>query len=142
MLRGDVLVLVPALAEVVELEHLVVERVRVGENVHVPRRAVGLGAQQPTVVIERPLAHHLEVLDLVPRRRPGVGGVEGVGEACALDGLLLDAVKVFGSTKTTFVDVRSLFGDRAGGQRGPYPAEKRRMEFCEFFRGNFAPYIA
>ena len=33
-------------------------------------------------------------------------------------------------------------GARVGGQRGPYPAEKRRIEFCEFFRGHFAPYIA
>ena len=96
MLRGDILGLVPALTQVVELEHLVVERVRVGGTERVPRHAVGLRAQQPAVVIEGPLPHHLEVLRLVPGRGLGVGRVKRVGEARALDGLLLDAVHVFG----------------------------------------------
>ena len=95
MLRGDVLGLVEVPGQVVELEHLVVERVRVGGTERVPRHAVDLGAQQPAVVIERPLAHHLEVLRIVPGWRLGIRGVERIGEAGALDGFLLDAVHVF-----------------------------------------------
>ena len=49
-------------------------------------------------MIERPLAHHLEVLGRVARRRLGVLRVEGVGEAGALDRLLLDAVDDLGRT--------------------------------------------
>jgi hypothetical protein len=64
--------LVEVLVQVVELEHLVVERVGIGGAEGLPGRAVDLGAQQPALVVERPLAHHLEVLGLVARRRLGV----------------------------------------------------------------------
>ena len=92
VLRGDVVGLAEVLVQVVELEHLVVQRIGVGRTEGLPRRAVDLGAQEPAVVIERPLAHHLEVLRLVARRRLGILRVEGVGEARALDRRLLDAV--------------------------------------------------
>ena len=84
------------LVQVVEFEHLVVERVGIGGAEGLPRGAVHLGAQQPAFVIQGPLAHHLEVLGLVPGRFLGVLGIEGVGEARAFDGRLLDAVHRFG----------------------------------------------
>ena len=31
---------------------------------------------------------------------------------------------------------------RAGGQRPPNPLDKRRIKFCEFFGGHFAPFAA
>jgi hypothetical protein len=48
------LALVEVLGQVVELEHLVVERIRLGRFERLPRRAIDLGAQQPAVVIQRP----------------------------------------------------------------------------------------
>ena len=95
-IRGrDVVRLVEVLAQIIQLELLVVERVGVGRTEGLPRRAVDLGAEQPSFVVERPLAHHLEVLRLVPRRHLGVLGVEGVDKAGAFDGRLLDAVHRF-----------------------------------------------
>ena len=95
VLGGDVVGLVPAFVEIVKLEHLVVERVGVGLPEGIPRCAVHLGAHQPAFVIQRVLAHHFEVLRLVPRRLLGVLLIEGVGEARALDRFLLDAVHIF-----------------------------------------------
>ena len=43
-------------------------------------------------MIDGVVAHHLEILRGVPRRRIGVGRVEGIGEAGAFDRRLLDAV--------------------------------------------------
>ncbi len=62
MLCGDVIGLGEVGGQVIELEHLVVERIRVGRAESLPGRAVDLGAEQPAVVVERPLTHHLEVL--------------------------------------------------------------------------------
>jgi len=92
VLCGDVIGLVEILAEVIELEDLVVERIRVGRTECLPGRAVDLGAQQPAMVIERPLPHHLEVLGGVPRRRFGIFRVERIGKARTLDRRLLDAI--------------------------------------------------
>ncbi len=89
---GDVLRLAEVLVQVVEFEHLIVERVGIRRAEGLPRRAVHLGAEQPAFVIERILAHHLEILGLVPRRLLGVFRVKGVGETRAFDGCLLDAV--------------------------------------------------
>ena len=99
VLRGDVLGLAEVRFQVVELEYLVVQRIRVGRTEGIPWHAIDLGAHQPAVMVNRPLAHHLEVLGLVPRRRLGVVRVEGVGEARALDRLLLYAVDVFGRAR-------------------------------------------
>ncbi len=96
MLVGDVLGLAEVRVQVVEFEHLVVERVGIGGTKGFPRRAVHLGAEQPALMIQRPLAHHLEVLGLVPRRCLGVFRVKRVGEARAFDRRLLDAVYRFG----------------------------------------------
>ncbi len=96
ILVGEVLGLAEVLVQVVEFEHLVVERVGIGCAEGLPRRAVDLGAQQPAFVIQGPLAHHLEILGLVPGRLLGVLFVKRVGEARALDRRLLDAVHVFG----------------------------------------------
>ena len=96
ILVGDVLGLAEVRVQVVEFEHLVVERVGIGGAEGFPRRAVHLGAEQPAFVIQRPLAHHLEVLGLVARRFLGVFRVKRVGEARALDRRLLDAVHRFG----------------------------------------------
>ena len=89
--------LAEVLGEVVEFEHLVVERVRIGGAEGFPRRAVDLGAEQPAFMIERPLAHHFEILGLVAGRGLGVFLLEGVGEAGAFDRGLLDAVHGFRS---------------------------------------------
>ena len=96
MLCGDVVGLAEILGQVVELEHLVVQRIRVRRSESLPGCAVDLGAEQPAIVIQRPLAHHLEVLGLVARRYLCIGGVEGVEEAGALDGRLFDAVDLIG----------------------------------------------
>ena len=96
IVRRDVLGLAEVLVEVIELEHLVVERVGIGGSHDFPWRAVNLGAQQPAFMIQGPLAKHLEVLRLVPGWFPGVLGVEGVGEARAFNGRLLDTVHRFG----------------------------------------------
>ena len=96
MLGGDVVGLAEVPGQVVELEHLVVQGVGVRHTEGLPGRTVDLCAEQPAVVVQRPLAHHLEVLGLVVRRRLGVGGVEGVEEAGALDRRLLDAVDLLG----------------------------------------------
>ena len=96
ILVGDVPGLAEVLVQVVEFEDLVVERVGIGGAEGLPRRAVHLGAQQPAFVIQGPLAHHLEILGLVPGRFPGVLLVKRVGEARAFDGFLLDAVHGFG----------------------------------------------
>ena len=98
VLGGDVFGLAKVLIQVVELEHLVVERIRVGWAERLPRCAVDLGAEQPAVVIERPLAHHLEVLPLVARGYLRVLRIEGVEEACAFDRLLPDTVNHLGRT--------------------------------------------
>ena len=58
---------------------------------------IDFGAGDPAVVIDGVVAHHLEVLGLVRGRRVGVGLVERVGEAHALDRLLLDAVDLSGA---------------------------------------------
>ena len=93
---GDVLGLAEVGVQVVEFEHLVVERVGIGGAEGLPRRAVHLGAEQPAFVIQRPLAHHLEILGLVLRRCLGVFRVKGIGEARAFDRRLFDAVYRFG----------------------------------------------
>jgi hypothetical protein len=74
------------------LEHLVVQRVGVRRTERLPGRAVHFGAQQPAVVIQRPLAHHLEILRLVARCCRRVVRIEGVEKACALDRRLLDPI--------------------------------------------------
>ena len=96
MLGGDVVGLAEIPGQVVELEHLVVERIRVRLSESLPGCAVDLGAQQPAVVVQRPLAHHLEILGFVARRHFGVGGVEGVEEARAFDERLFDAIDELG----------------------------------------------
>ena len=50
-LRGDVLGLAEVLVQVVEFEHLIVERVGIGSAKGLPRRSVHLGAEQPAFVI-------------------------------------------------------------------------------------------
>ena len=92
VLGGNVLGLAEVLVQVIELEYLVVERIRVCRPERLPRRPIHLRAQHPAVVIQRPLPHHLEVLGLVPRRDLGVLGVEGVNEAGAFDWRLLNAI--------------------------------------------------
>ena len=51
VLVGDVLGLAEVGGEVVELEHLVVERVGIGGAEGLPRRTVDFGAQEPPFVI-------------------------------------------------------------------------------------------
>ncbi|EXI77682.1 MAG: hypothetical protein AW12_03098 [Candidatus Accumulibacter sp. BA-94] len=63
--RGDVVGLAEVPGEVIKLEDLIVQRIRVGHSEGLPGRTVDLGAEQPAVVVQRPLAHHLEVLRLV-----------------------------------------------------------------------------
>jgi hypothetical protein len=94
MLRGDVIGLIPVLPQVIKLEHLIVQRVGIGRAEGFPGRTIDFGAQQPSMVVKRPLAHHLEVLGCVPRWRLGIFGIEGVGEARPLDRSLLDAVNI------------------------------------------------
>ena len=90
--RRDVRGLVEVVAQVIELEDLIVQRIGIGRAEGLPWCAIDLGAQQPAIVVERPLPHHLEVLGLVPGCRLGVLRIERVGEARALDRRLLDAV--------------------------------------------------
>ena len=85
------------LVQVIEFPRDVVDGVRIGRAEGLPRRADDLGARQPAFVIDGVVAHHFEVLGLVPGRRVGVGLVEGVGEAHAFDRALLDAVHIFGA---------------------------------------------
>jgi len=66
VLGGQVGGLAEIVVEVVELQGLVVERIGVGRAEGVPGGPVDLGAQQPALVVEGPLTHHLEVLALVP----------------------------------------------------------------------------
>ena len=92
VLGGQVGALAEVTLEVVELQHLVVERIRVGRAEGLPRGPVHLGAQQPALVVKRPLAEHLEILGFMARRRLGIFGVKGVGKAGALDRFLGDAI--------------------------------------------------
>ncbi len=87
-LLGQVVGLGPVLAAVVELPDIVVE----GGHLlppHLPRRAV-LGHRAPALVVDAPVAEHLEVLGLVPLGGLGVG--EAVDHAGALVGALQHAV--------------------------------------------------
>src|SRR5262249_14548620 len=59
---------------------------------HHPRGPLHFGAGDPAVVIDRVVAHHLEVLRLVRRGGLGALGVEGVHHADTLDRLLRDAI--------------------------------------------------
>jgi hypothetical protein len=82
---GNVVVLRPVLAGVVELLLIGVGGIPDGLPQQLPRGADGNGAQHPTVVVEPSHAHHLKVLRLVSRRRIGIGFVERVGKAHASD---------------------------------------------------------
>jgi len=92
VLGREVLGLAEVRGQVEELQHLVVQRIWIGRAVGLPGRAIDLGAQEPAVVVQRPLAHHLKVLGRVLRGCFGVSGIERIGEAGALDWRLLDAV--------------------------------------------------
>ncbi len=94
ILSRNVVHLGEVLVQVIEFPRDVVDGVRIGRAERLPRRADDLGAQQPAFVIDGVVAHHFEVLGLVPGRRVGVGLVEGVGEAGAFDRRLLDAVHI------------------------------------------------
>ena len=83
------------LVEIVELPGDVVERIRIGRAEGVPWGADHLGREHPAILVDRVVAHHLEVLDGVVRRRIGVLLVEGIGEAGAFDRCLLDAIHLF-----------------------------------------------
>ena len=62
VLGGQVGGLAEIVVQVVELQHLVVERIRIGWPEGFPGGPVHLGAQQPALVVKGPLAEHLEVL--------------------------------------------------------------------------------
>ena len=96
MLFGNVSGLAEVGVQVVKFEHLVVERVGIGCAEGLPRRAVHLGAEQPALVIQRPLAHHLKILGLVVRRFLGIFRIKCIGEAGPLDRRLFDTVNGFG----------------------------------------------
>ncbi len=89
MLLGEVVRLRPVGVGVVELPDVVVEGRHDGVDAGLPRRAV-LGHRGPALVVDAAVAEHLEVLRLVALG--GVGVVEAVGHADALDRLLLHPV--------------------------------------------------
>ena len=84
--------LVEVLVQVEQLQHLIVQRIRIGCAKGLPRCTIDLRTEEPAVVIQRPLAHHFKILGLVPLWCLGVLGVEGIEEAGAFDWRLLDAV--------------------------------------------------
>ncbi len=83
--RGNVVVLRPVLAQVVELPRHVVEGILVDRPDDLPRRPDHFRAGDPAIVIDGVVAHHLEILRLVRGRRVGVGLIEGVRKAHAFD---------------------------------------------------------
>ena len=91
VLGRDVVELRPVVLDVVQFIREA-GRVLAHRPGNIPRWTHDLGAGDPAVVIDGVVAHHLEVLRVVARRRVGIGLVEGVGEADALDGLLRDSV--------------------------------------------------
>ena len=88
VLGSEVVRLRPVGGGVVQLPHVVVER-RERDDAGLPRGAV-LGDGGPALVEDAAVAHHLEVLRLVPFGRVGV--VERVRHAHAFDRPLLHAV--------------------------------------------------
>ena len=118
----DVVVLRPVLGEIEELPLDAVHDVLRLRRGAVPRLPVGHRRGHPAVVIERPIAEHLEILGLVRRGRIGVGLVEGVGQAHALDRRLGDAVDLlrradaghFEDGRNDIDDVVELVADAAG----------------------------
>jgi hypothetical protein len=112
VLGRHVLELGPVLAQVVQFPGHVVEGVLVDQSEHVPRGTDDFRAGDPALVIDGVVAHHLEVLRLVPGRGLGVGLVEGVSEAHAFDRRLLDAVhRLRGGDAADFEDGRHHVDD-------------------------------
>src|SRR5262249_44820063 len=89
-----------------------VERVLVYRPRDIPGWPDDFRTGDPALVIDGVVAHHLEVLRLVPGRGLGVGLVERVGKTRAFDGCLLDAVHVLGGGDATdFEDRRHHVND-------------------------------
>src|SRR5205823_14951385 len=84
--------------KIVKLQHLVVQRIRIRWTKGFPWRAIHLGAEEPAFMVQRPLAHHFEVLGRMARWHLGILRIERVSEARAFDRLLLYSVDNFGGT--------------------------------------------
>src|SRR5262249_1320528 len=80
-----------------QLPRDIVEGILIDRSHNLPGRPNHLRAGHPTLVIDGVVAHHFEVLRLVPRWHLGVACLEGVGEARSFNRRLFDAVYEFGS---------------------------------------------
>src|SRR5208283_4334554 len=103
-----------------------------------------LGAGDPAVAVNRVVTHHFEVLSAMRGGSIGIGFLESVHHADALDGLLLNAVHVLGllnvcglKDRRDDVDhVVELVANSAGIINVPRPGNRHALTNATEVRGN------
>ena len=142
--RGNVIVLRPVLAQVVELPSHVIEGILVNWPDDLPRRPDHFRAGDPAIVIEGVVAHHLEILGVVRGWRVGVGFIPGIRHAHPFNRPLRDAVDHFGGGNAGGLedgrhdvnDVVELVADAAQVRNVAWPRNRHSLPSAAEVRRN------